>query len=187
MSIFVQNPAWYNRALFDHTESVLFVLLWQFWKFSLKLLNSHAVQNSLPQSIGNTHQIFCLMEAQKKSHFSNGSEPFHHKSRLAAACKHNRGLSPFSCNLTPLPAYLWEMSTCSLDVFQGLCMARRPLSTVTHSSPVGSVSWPQTCALLQSGLCLPFTPAPSHYWGLQTCHCFSTENLQFKMGLRPLS
>lgn len=71
---------------------------------------------------------------------SNGSGSFYHKFSLAAACKHHRGLFPFSCNLTPLPAYLWEMSTCSLDVFQGLCMARCPLLTVTHSSPVGSVS-----------------------------------------------
>lgn len=65
MSIFVQNLAWYNEALLDHTELVLFVLLWQFRKFLFKN-NGFTCSSELPQTIGNAHQSFHLMEAQKK-------------------------------------------------------------------------------------------------------------------------
>lgn len=155
----------------DTTEPPLITLNWcclyysdNSASFHLKIMNSHAFQNSLPQSIGNAHQSLHLMEAQKKSNLSNGSEPFQHKSSLAAACKHHRDLFPSSCNLTPLPAYLWEMSTCSLDVFQCLSMARHPLLSVTHCSPVGSGSWPQIFALLHSPLCLIYACPNSLLW-----------------------
>lgn len=103
---------------FDNSES-----------FHFKIMTLHAVQNSLPKSVGNAYQTSSFTEARSKKVLSlRVRNRFRPKSSLATASRNACGPFPFSCNLPPLPAYLWEMSTCSLDILQdgrawpeGLC------------------------------------------------------------------
>lgn len=167
---FVQNLAWYNRAFFDHTELVLFVLLWQFWKLLFKnnVCTCSLVQ---PSSIHRKCPPELSLDGGTEKEISNGSETFYHKFSLAAACKHHRGLFPFSYNFTSLLIF----GKCPLVpwMYSRMCAtARHPLLTVTHSIPVGSVSWPQisASALVRS---------------LQICHLLVLKI--FKIYLCPLS
>lgn len=81
-----------------------------------------------------------------------------------------------------LPAYLWEMSTCSLEPFQEGCVWPEVLCWLSLS-PVDTAFWPCSIALLLLVLFLLLMPAPCKYLGLQIYALFSNENLQLRMGL----